>query len=187
MPHSYTTYPAQQDEQPKRSTKKTPKPRRQRKSDESIPSLVPPSPAMAAPSLPATRTPVSATSAPEPSINSSPMTAPVSHAAPASSLSATPVPQAPTWSPLRPSYASYPGLTLQRAESFVRGSADWPPKLPTPPSERGGVLGPSPLEVFASTALEEEKYSRRGLPGIATLLAPLSPESPSVTPPQLLN
>lgn len=81
----------------------------------------------------------------------------------------------------------------------MRGSADSPPKLPTPPSERGaptapglGMFGgdttPSPLEAFASTAIEEEKYARaRGLPSIAALLGPLSPESLSVTPPHPLS
>lgn len=179
--------PYQQDDEPKRSKK----PAKRRKNEPAPLAL--PSPAMPTPSLPAA-TPLSA---PAPEVSSP--------AAPATSLSASPAP-APTWSPLRPGYASYPGLTLQRAESFVRGRAESPPKLPTPPSERGGgergapsmggpggqnkglglggmeVRMPSALEAFASTAIEEERYARRGLPSIAALLGPLSPESPGVTP-----
>lgn len=133
------------------------------------------------------------------SASSSPMTAPATTHSQLSSPSARAVPATPAtavaasiWSSQRLGASPYTGLTLQPAESFVRGTATLPPKLPTPPSENSSTKaadrGMSALEAFASTALEEERYARavqdRVGSKLTDLLLPLTPESPGITPPR---
>lgn len=108
------------------------------------------------------------------------------------SVSSGPTPATEWRAPPSPSPVRYPGLTLQRQESFVRGSGpsrDSPGKLPTPPSERstlrsGGESVYGLSEHFSNSMRAERDHQPPKLPGIAALLGPLSPSSSlSVTPP----